>query len=728
MQPVPRIFVSATSRDLRTARGLVSEGLRRMECLPIVQDDFPPDYKSVRDMLRTKIATCDAVVHLAGFYYGAEPQPVLPGPDRRSFTQMEYEIAVEMKKPCYVFLCGQDFPFDKHDPEPEDKQQLQRDHRARLLQRDELFYEFATPEELSSRTRELQLSVENLRAELARERSRRRLTLGVAVAAILIALGGGIYLMGRQGEQAKVIAATNLKLEKQGALIEQLLAEQARLRKGGATDVQQIAMQAERNVAQANNQPVEDIRRTVEDAIVEAQQAVADARAGKGGLAAALRRAAEKSAKGKVDTGANRDLAAALQRLADAQLAAGHVNESIDAQIERLTLIDRDKQPEVWAQATETLALTLFHRDVMSSKPQEMLREAVEWARTNPDLGPENPTTLALTSSLSRIIVEPIDEAVTLSRFVLSARERDLGPDDPLTLQSTVDLANILTSSARQTRSKDDAVEAEALFRRAVKVSKAKLGPESPATLDAMSSLAYGIRSSKPEEAEELYQTILAVRERTLGPDDQDTLNPVLMLAFLREDQGDYPGAIRLARRALEANERTLGPDNPESLTSTTILAGLLSRSKKEENLAETEALYRKILDIRIRTFGASQPDTLDAFDNLATFLQNHGQTTEAKELNLRRLEEQGKVVGDDDTGYALELFIAASQYFIADDPATAQPLAERALKIQERNLGLDDKNTQSTVSLLASILTANGQTEAAAALKKRALRPDAAE
>ena len=83
----------------------MSEGLRRMECLPIVQDDFPPDYKSVREMLVTKIKTCDAVVHMAGFYYGAEPLPLPAEADRRSFTQMEYEIAMELKLPCYVFLC-----------------------------------------------------------------------------------------------------------------------------------------------------------------------------------------------------------------------------------------------------------------------------------------------------------------------------------------------------------------------------------------------------------------------------------------------------------------------------------------------------------------------------------------------------------------------------------------------------------------------------------------------
>lgn len=722
MQPVPRIFVSATSRDLRTARGLVSEGLRRMECLPIVQDDFPPDYKSVRDMLRTKIATCDAVVHLAGFYYGAEPQPVLPGPDRRSFTQMEYEIAMELKKPCYVFLCGENFPFDKHDPEPEDKQQLQRDHRARLLQRDELFYEFATPEELSSRTRELQLSVENLREELAKERGRRRLTLIVAVAAVIIAIGGGIFLMGRQGEQAKVIAATNLKLEQQGALIEQLLAEQARLRKGGATDMRQIAMQAEQNVAHANNQSVEEVRRTVENAIAEAQQAVAEARAGKGGLASALRRAAEKSAKGKVATGSNRDLAAALQRLAEAQLAAGHVNEAIEAQVERLALLDRDKDPEVWAESARTLAMAMRDRDVMSVEPKKILTEAVTWAKGAPALGPENPSTLALLTSLAEVTVEP-DEKVALNRAVLKAWESQSGTEDSQKMKATLALARALGYAGKETRDETLTAESLDLFQKVLDANEKKFGPSAPETLETMSDLAAALLwQKKIAEAEALYQKILTAREKSLGPDDEKTVSIVQMMAFVKEDQKDYPGAISLARRALASAERRDGPDAPKTLAATTLLAGLLERSKTPANLDEAETLTRKVLETRIRTIGAAQPDTLQSFENLARLLKAKGDKAGATKVTLRLLDEQGKAVGADDTGYAFQLFIVASNLFVDDDNQNARGLAERCLKIREAKLGADNPDTLATMELLTSIYNALDETEKAETLARRTL------
>jgi hypothetical protein len=721
MQPVPRIFVSATSRDLRTARGLVSEGLRRMECLPIVQDDFPPDYKSVRDMLRTKILTCDAVVHLAGFYYGAEPQPVIPGPDRRSFTQMEYEIAMELKLPVYVFLCGKDFPFDPHDPEPEDKQQLQLDHRGRLLQREELYYEFASPEELSTRTRELQLSVENLREELARERSRRRMTLGVAVAAIVIALGGGAVLLNRQGAQEKVIAATSLKLEQQGALIEQLLAEQARLRQEGATDPRAIALAAEKNVAAANNQSVEEIRSTLDQAIAEAQQAVDEARAGKTGLASAFRRAAEKSAKGKLVSGSNSDLAAALDRLAGAQLAAGHVNEAIAAQAERFALLDRDKDPEVWTAAAVRVAAAMRDRDVMSIEPRKILGEALEWAQKNPDLGPEHPATLSVMAGYARTLVSAdITQSIALNQEVYDVRKRTLGQDAPGTVEAAMALARAL-GIAGSDGDKAATARSEKIFRQLVASAQKTHGPNAPETAEAMGELARCLRYQEQfEESEALYRQVRTIYSKALGPDDERTLTAVSKLAFLREDQDDYPGAIALVREILAAEQKKLGPEAGDTLMTTQILAGILGRSGEPANEKEAETLFRSLLETRIRTVGPAQPDTLTAYDKLADFLEERGDKDEALQLRLTRLDAQGKAVGSDDTGYAVDLMIVAREAFSADQDQTAQSLAKKALAIREAKLGETDPKTLDAMELVSVIAKTLGDTGEAEELARR--------
>src|SRR6266550_1843817 len=100
-----RVFISATSKDLGTVRELVKQALLTMGLMPIEQTNFPPDYGTVRDMIEEKIAPCEAVIHIVGMRYGAEPDPsALPeGAARRSYTQMEADIARKLRKKLYLF-------------------------------------------------------------------------------------------------------------------------------------------------------------------------------------------------------------------------------------------------------------------------------------------------------------------------------------------------------------------------------------------------------------------------------------------------------------------------------------------------------------------------------------------------------------------------------------------------------------------------------------------------
>src|SRR5688572_18242738 len=103
----PEVFVSGTSADLRSCRQLVKEGLLTLGCVPVEQANFPPDYRAVRDMLRDRIGACDAVIHLAGKCYGAEPNQRDPERSRRSYAQLEYDVTRELGKPLYLFICGE---------------------------------------------------------------------------------------------------------------------------------------------------------------------------------------------------------------------------------------------------------------------------------------------------------------------------------------------------------------------------------------------------------------------------------------------------------------------------------------------------------------------------------------------------------------------------------------------------------------------------------------------
>lgn len=67
------VFISATTRDLGKYRESLSDTPLAPEVHRISQDSFPADYRSIREILRKRIAECDAVIRLAGKVYGAEP-------------------------------------------------------------------------------------------------------------------------------------------------------------------------------------------------------------------------------------------------------------------------------------------------------------------------------------------------------------------------------------------------------------------------------------------------------------------------------------------------------------------------------------------------------------------------------------------------------------------------------------------------------------------------------
>ena len=111
-----RVFISAVTRELGSVRKLVKKALEDNDYHAVEQENFPPDYRDLIAKLRERINSCDAVVHIAGQCYGAEPPERPADAPRRSYTQLEYDIAVELGKPVYVFLTGSEFPADSHAP------------------------------------------------------------------------------------------------------------------------------------------------------------------------------------------------------------------------------------------------------------------------------------------------------------------------------------------------------------------------------------------------------------------------------------------------------------------------------------------------------------------------------------------------------------------------------------------------------------------------------------
>src|SRR5476649_1555372 len=162
MSPRPPIFISAVSRELRSARQLVANTLTFLGYEPVWQDIFGTEGGDLRAMLRQQIDQCKGVVQLVGQCYGAEPPIADNHYGRISYTQFEALYARERGKKVWYLFIDEKFPVDACGDEPQELRELQAAYRRRLQSDAHLFHPLTSKEGLEA-------SVLKLRDDLTRQ-------------------------------------------------------------------------------------------------------------------------------------------------------------------------------------------------------------------------------------------------------------------------------------------------------------------------------------------------------------------------------------------------------------------------------------------------------------------------------------------------------------------------------------------------------------------------------
>ena len=161
----PRLFISAASEELVTARRAVAATVRTLGFDPVSQDDFPTGHGELRQWLREQINACEGLVQIVGQGYGAEPPEVDADYGRVSYTQFEFLYARLQGKKTWVIIAGEechrdkpleqiDLPRDPAHPDPAgyqaERQKLQQDYVARLRKENHLRHHAASDTELEN--------------------------------------------------------------------------------------------------------------------------------------------------------------------------------------------------------------------------------------------------------------------------------------------------------------------------------------------------------------------------------------------------------------------------------------------------------------------------------------------------------------------------------------------------------------------------------------------------
>lgn len=205
MTPRPLIFISAVSKELKSARQLVANTLIFLGYQPVWQDIFGTEGGDLRGLLRQRIDQCKGVVQLIGQCYGAEPTAHDEKFGRVSYTQYEALYARQRGKKVWYLVIGENFPVETQEPEPDELRDLQTPYRRRVQADAHLFHSLTSREALEA-------SVLKLRDDLVRlRRGVKQWAAAVAILLLLIA-GAVFWLLRGQGEAKRELSETKTEM------------------------------------------------------------------------------------------------------------------------------------------------------------------------------------------------------------------------------------------------------------------------------------------------------------------------------------------------------------------------------------------------------------------------------------------------------------------------------------------------------------------------------------
>ena len=146
MADVKTVFLSSTGRDLHKHRDAVYQAIEDLDGYHCVRmENFGARDAEADAFCRAKVAACDLFVGIVGHVHGS-----CPDGSEQSYTEREYDAAVEAERPRLMFIAPEDFPLPAHLIEPDDKRKRQRAFRERVSHA-RIRDTFTSPDDLARR-------------------------------------------------------------------------------------------------------------------------------------------------------------------------------------------------------------------------------------------------------------------------------------------------------------------------------------------------------------------------------------------------------------------------------------------------------------------------------------------------------------------------------------------------------------------------------------------------
>lgn len=579
MDPKPRIFISAVSRELKSARQLVANTLTFLGFEPVWQDVFGAQSGDLREMLRSKIAPCQGLVQLAGQRFGFGPTDPASDPGAISYTQFELLHARETGKKIWPILLAADFPADEPNDESDAARENQQRYRHRLEKGGDLYQLAADMATVETFVLKLRQPLEELRADWEKERRQAARFRIMATVAIIIVLGVLGWIVLRQSKTNKVIQRQG---EEQRSMNEQLLAairdlpqSLSQTAQPGPAEDQQARLQRafadlEARLKLPPGSLKDELPKFAEQLLqrkdtVQLDRARALMATGKFGDAKSVALFSVPSGGGAAGGGSpSPATAGGDQKTIDALVLAGQAAEALGQYDEaatryRAAAARTSAQGNVlqWADVQNRLGWLLYLQGHYAEAERTM---APVWRACQAAGKTEDP--IALTArhrwASTLLATGKAAEAEQEFRALLPIRRRVLGAENPDTLGTWNNLATALDQQGKY-------AEAETEHRARLTVEERALGAGSAAVAQSRMNLAVVLQMQKKyADAETEYRRALEVEERTLGTGNRSTAETAYNLALVLWEQRKFEEARPLVRRALESGRKALPAGHPD--------------------------------------------------------------------------------------------------------------------------------------------------------------------
>jgi tetratricopeptide (TPR) repeat protein len=675
----PAIFISAVSKELKSARQLVANTLQFLGYEAVWQDIFGSEQGDLREVLKRKIDETTGLIQIVGKCYGAEP-PNLDEASRKSYTQFEAVYAREKGKKVWYLFLEDTFACDACEPEGEEMARLQSNYRQSIQGDRDLYYTLASKDALEA-------SVLKLRNDLAKLRSSaRRLMVGV-LAALLVIAGMSAWMIQAQRQARHDMQVMKEEMESLARGVQSYRKTENEIREREpsqssneieARTYSELAAKLhvdEKTLREKLPEFAKKLQRSPDASRIDRANAAYVAKDYAGAETEALQIANQALQTQPTDTTLAID---ALQlagwcaeRQTEYSVALRRFREA-----EKLT--DRDRAPLVWAGVQFSIAWILYnqgqyrevegiltevlksqetflgpkHRDTLTTRhsraqalwslgriteARQELESVVRQRRET--LGANDPDTFSSENAVAVLTDAEgnFKDAEKQHRHIIDREERALGPTHIETIKSRLNLALTIFHQGRLT-------DAESELQTLLLVEDRVLGPDHPFTLITRSNLGTVFHAQqKFANAEKEFCEVLSIQERVFGVEHPATLGTRSKLASVAGHQGDYQKAFGELGRIRAIQEQKLGSEHPDTLmTRETIAVMLFSKG----DYVQAERDYREIISVKARVFGNEHPTTLKSIMGLANSLLQQGRNSDAESEFRGLAEMQRRILG----------------------------------------------------------------------------------